>query len=139
MQALSIEFSSLTAKQAKCLPLLAVGMTASDVSKKLKVSQVQISEWRHDPNFMTALDTIRRNALRDAEIALTGLAMDAVQVLRESLNNSTSEQAKLRAAMFVIDRLGFSTNLETLGEGASGTVNMALLLTALGAKSGSPK
>jgi hypothetical protein len=137
MQTSSTEFADLTPKQIKCLPLIAIGYTAKDVSKKLKVSEVQLSEWRRDPNFMTALDFVRREALRDAEMALSGLAMDAVQVLKESLNSASGEQTRLRAAMYIIDRLGFSPNLDSMGLASSGIVNMNLLLTALGTKSGS--
>ncbi len=134
MQTSPTELADLTPKQIKCLPLIAVGWTAKDVSKKIKVSEVQLSEWKHDPNFMAALDSVRRDALRDAETALSGLALDAVQVLRESLNNASSDQIRLRAATYIIDRLGFTSNIEPLGPSPSGTVNMNLLLTALGTK-----
>ncbi len=127
-----IYLADLTAKQVKALPLLASGMTASNVSKRLKISQQQISNWKRDEKFQFAVDTVRRNALRDAETALSGLAMDAVQTLRESLNNGYSEQTRLRAAMYVIDRIGFSLNIESMGAQPTGTVNMNLLLTALG-------
>lgn len=132
MQTSTTEFADLTPKQVKCLPLIAIGWTAKDVSKKLNVSEVQLSEWKRDPNFMAALDSVRRDALRDAETALSGLAKDAVNVLRESLNNASSEQTRLRAAMYVIDRIGFSLNIESMGAQPTGTVNMNLLLTALG-------
>ncbi len=124
--------AGLTAKQIKALPLLASGTTATDVSKQLKISQQQISNWQRHDKFQNALNTIRRDALRDAETALSGLALDAVQVLRESLNNASGEQTRLRAAMYIIDRLGFSPNLDSMGLASSGTVNMNLLLTALG-------
>ena len=124
--------ANLTAKQAKALPLLASGITASDVSKQLKISQQQISNWKQDDKFQIALNTVRRNALRDAEMALSGLGTDAINAIRESLSNASSEQTRLRAAMYVIDRLGFSVNIESLGAEPSGTVNMKLLLTSLG-------
>ena len=128
------ELANLTPKQTKCLPLLAVGCTAKEVSEQIKVSQVQISEWKHDPNFMAALDSARRATLRDAEVALSGLALDAVKMLRELLNNASSEQVRLRTATYVIDRLGFAPNPDSMEQASSGTVNMNLLLTALGTK-----
>jgi len=135
MKDLSTEFANLSAKQIRCLPMLAVGLAACEVAKKAKVSAIQISSWKHDPNFMAALDTVRREALKDAEIALSGLAMNAVCVLRESLNSSASAQTRLKAAMYITDRVGLSANLEAK---PSGAVNMALLLTALGTQPGSP-
>lgn len=132
MQTIPTEFAELTPKQVKCLPMLAVGLSASEVAKKAKVSQIQISSWKSDPNFMSALDSVRRNALRDAEAALTGLAMDAVHTIRESLKNASSEQTRLRAAIYVIDRLGFPPSMGLERAEMSGTVNMNLLLTSLG-------
>jgi len=129
---LKAEFADLTPKQVKCLPLMAIGCTATEVAKKVKVSQVQISEWKRNPQFMSALDTVRRNALSDAEAALTGLATDAIKTLCELLKNASSEQVKLRAAMFIIDRLDFSEIKESNTDEPYGSVNMHLLLTALG-------
>lgn len=132
MTMLTTEFAELTSKQVKCLPFLAIGCTAAEVAEKVKVSQVQISEWKRNPQFMSALDTVRRNALSDAGTALTALANDAVQTLRELLINASSEQVKLRAAMYIIDKLCISQNMELKRLEPNGQVNMSLLLTALG-------
>ena len=52
MKTVLAEFANLTPKQIRCLPLLSAGLPASEVSKKAKVSQVQISEWKRDHKFM---------------------------------------------------------------------------------------
>lgn len=134
MKISNTEFAELTPKQIKCLPLIAIGCTASEVAKKFNVSQVQISEWKRDPNFLSALDIVRRNALKDSEVALTNLAMDAVLILGESLNNATSEQTRLRAAIYIIDKLDVSSAVKLKESEPTGTVNMKLLFAALGAK-----
>ena len=136
MQVIQNEYANLTPKQIKCLPLIAIGCTAIQVSKKIKVSQAQISEWRRDQNFMSALESVRRNALRDAEIALASLAINAVDVLRESLKDSTNGTTRLKASMFIIDRLCLSSSTEPK---PSGSVNMAVLISALGTQPGSPQ
>lgn len=127
------ELASLTPKQIKCLPLLAVGMSAAKVAKKLNVSQVQISSWKNDLQFMSALEEFRRNALREAETALTGLAVDAVNVLKGLLVGARSEATRLRVAMYIIDRLGLVSNIETNDKGSNREIDMVLLLAALGA------
>lgn len=129
--------ADLTPKQIKALPFLASGVTATEASNKLGISQQQISSWQRDDNFQIALNAVRRDAMRDAETALSGLAMNAVKTLRESLNSASSEQTRLRAAMYIIDRLGFSSNMELLGPAPSGSVNMTQVLLALGGKAGS--
>ena len=112
--------------------MLAVGMQASEVAKKANVSQVQLSEWKKTPTFMAALNIVRRNSLKDAEIAITALAMEAVQVLRDSLSKKSSMQIRLRAAIYVIDRLEIETVSALESEDGPGIVDMNQLLMSLG-------
>ncbi len=123
--------SKLTPKQTKALPLLAAGEPAVKVSKKLKISKQQISEWKHDSNFTSALENIRRDAFSEANKALAGLALDAVQTVQDLMLNAESEQVRLRAAMYAIDRL----DLKYLGDEkvGGGKVNMDMLMKSLGA------
>lgn len=97
--------SELTPKQTKALPLLAAGESAVEVSKKLKISKQQISGWKHDSKFTRALEEIRRDAFSEANEALAGLAHDSVRTLKELILHAKSEQVRLRAAMYAIDKL----------------------------------
>ena len=97
--------SELTPKQTKALPLLAAGESAVEVSKKLKISKQQISGWKHDSKFTRALEEIRRDAFSEANEALAGLAQDSVRTVKELILNAKSEQVRLRAAMYAIDKL----------------------------------
>jgi|GEM_PF-2609046 len=130
------KYARLTPKQIRALPLLASGLSAKEVSKRINISQAQISAWRQDTVFMAALDDYRRNAMREAEAALSGLAMDAVQALRESLTSASSDQTRLRAAIYIIDRFDFSSSVESE---IPRSVNMNLLLTALGTQQVTPE
>ena len=139
MELLPTIFSGLTPKQIKALPLLAAGMSAVDVSKKLKISQQRISEWKNDSNYQSALDVVRHNTLNEAQWALSSLANDAINTLGNLLHNAKNEQTKLRAAIFIIERLEISSAInQTNTSATTGTndVNMNLLLTALGVQPG---
>ncbi len=122
--------SELTPKQTKALPLLAAGESAVEVSKKVKVSKQQISGWKHDSNFTYALEEVRRDAFSEANKALAGLAIDSVRTVKELLINAESEQVRLRAAMFAIDKL----DLKYLKDDASSLdrINMEVVFKSLG-------
>lgn len=130
------DFSFLTPKQVKALPLLAIGCSAVEVSKKIKISQVQLSEWKRDPNFMSAINLVRSKAITEAGDALTVLAIDAVNILKDLMNNASSEQTKLRAALYVIDRFDYQSTNDLMEIKNSGNVDMNLLLASLGLNKG---
>ena len=120
----------ITPKQTKALPLLAAGESAVEVSIKVKVSKQTISGWKHDPKFTDALEEVRREAFSEANKALAELAMDSVRTVKELMSNAESEQVRLRAAMFAIDKL----DLKYLGDNAftGGKVDMDMMFKSLG-------
>lgn len=122
--------SKLTPKQTKALPLLAVGESAVEVSKRVKVSKQTISEWKHDPKFTDALEEVRRDAFSEANKALAGLALESVQTVKELMGSAESEQVRLRAAMYAIDKL----DLKYLGDNAftGGKVDIDMMFKSLG-------
>jgi len=122
--------SGLTPKQTKALPLLAAGEPANEVSKKLKISKQQISEWKHDFRFTNALEEIRRDAFTEANKALAGLALDSVETVQNLMLNAKSEQVRLRAAMYAIDRLDLKYLAGTKGNEEE--IDMNLLFKSLG-------
>ena len=125
-------YTELTPKQVKALPLLAAGATAAEVSKTLGISQQQMSEWRHDPTFLSALEEARRDALSNAYHALHHLAKEAVQTLLVLLRDAQNEQVRLKAAMYVIDRLDLHNLPSDTQPGTDQPINMNNLLAALG-------
>jgi len=135
MEQLTDFLSDLTPKQVKALPLLAAGETAIEVSNRLKISKQSLSEWRHDTNFIQALQYMRKESLDAAVVSIEGLAGDAVLTLRTLMVTASSEQLKLRAAIFIIEHL----NLKELHKGEESgnnyhdhSVDMNKLFDAIG-------
>jgi len=126
--------SKLTPKQLRALPLLASGMVAKEVALTVNVSQVQISNWKKNEEFMEELGRARKEVVRETETRLVGLAIEAVSALGDLMKNARSESSKLRAAIYLIERVGFQVSLDGYGKGGKKGIDMDLLLTALGAK-----
>ena len=97
--------AGLSSKQARAIPMLAVGATAVEVAKAVSVSPSQLSAWRKNPGFMRALADARRSMIREAEHELVSLARDAVKTVSELMTKSTNELIRLRAATIVFARI----------------------------------
>ncbi len=121
---------ALTQKQVKALPLLAAWESAVEVSKKVGVSKQQISEWKHNPKFIAALEKVRQDAFSEANRALAGLALESVKTVQSLMINADSDHVRLRAAMYAIDKL----DLKYLGDEktGSGVVDLDMLFKSLG-------
>ena len=78
------------------------------------------------------------DALNQAQLDLSGLAIEAVSTLKKLLLTAKTEQTKLRAAIFIIERLELTSGLVDRNEPNINnpiSVDMNLLTTALGGKS----
>lgn len=116
------QFATLTAKQSVALPLLASGMPAVQVAKKVGISEQAISGWQKDENFVACLERARRESVERArnDLQLTSLA--AVRVLADLLHSAKSESVRLKAAQYVCDRMLFNTTF-LVARSPSGTVS----------------
>jgi len=139
MESPSHEYAELTPKQIKALPFLAAGLTAVEVSKKLKISQQQISEWKRNPTFVGALRRARQRAFETVHEAFEQLAGEAVSTLHALLRNADTESVKLRAAMFVVEQLQVSRISQAAQSptySMDGSVDIEKVLAALGIDGG---
>ena len=77
------------------------------------------------------------NALNQAQMELSGFAKEAVSTLKKLLLTAKTKQTKLRAAIFIIERLELTSGLADRNEpnfNNPTSVDMNLLITALGGK-----
>jgi hypothetical protein len=132
MEEKSTVFSGLTPNQTKALPLFVAGETAVNISRRLKISQQQLSEWKKSPSFVNAVEMARREAFVNAQQALQAAANDSVETLRKLILDAESEQTRLRAAIFVIEQLKVAIPPEQPIMENEGTVNLKLLWEAIG-------
>ena len=97
----------LTAKQARVLPLLASGMTNAEAGRVANVNAGTISEWvNHDSEFQAALRGERQDVICETRDTIQQLSTQAIQQLYELMVSAGSEAVRLKAAVYVIERLG---------------------------------
>jgi hypothetical protein len=110
-----MDTSQLTAKQIQALPLLASGVLATDVAQQLGVSPQQISAWRKDPAFMSAMGALRWEALCGAIGHLQILSRDATDCLGQLIRQSSDDRVRFAACKFVLEMAGLNWGREGFG------------------------
>ena len=92
---------SLTAKQRKVMPYLLSSPNVSQAAAAARVSRTTIYRWLDDPIFRYELDRWREEAVREAQSALKGMLVQAVQSL-EPLLRSDDPRVRLGAARLAV-------------------------------------
>jgi hypothetical protein len=96
--------ASLTQGQSVALPLLAAGVKKQDAAAAVGVCPQTVSTWLQQPDFAAALREQREYLAGLASERLRELVGTAVTTV-EKLLESGSESVKLKAAIYVLDRV----------------------------------
>lgn len=102
----------LTPKQVQALPLLARGMLASDVAQQVGVSPQQISAWRKDHVFTSALAALRWEALCNAISSLQCLSAEAAAGMGRLIREASDERVRFAACKYVLEITGLDWGRE---------------------------
>lgn len=121
-----------TTKQLAALPLLLDGRTGVEVANALKVQASTVSKWlNHNPAFVQELRIMRQERMRNANIVLDSVTLEAVQELKRLMTSAKSESIRLRACELFLERLP-PTKDDTQAQRESASVNLPMLMKALG-------
>lgn len=96
--------TGLTPTQEEACTLLASGSTVTDVATKLAVSRTAIYEWQKQTTFKVFFNKQRSIIQSNTLQGLFGMAVDAIQAIRNSLN-SNDEKIRFKAATYIVDKL----------------------------------
>lgn len=96
--------TGLTPTQEQAATLLASGVSVTDVATKLDVARATIYLWQKQTTFKCFFNSRCNDARSTLVVGLYGLADEALQAIRESLQ-SQNEQVRLKAAMWITDKL----------------------------------
>lgn len=96
--------TGLTPTQEQAATLLASGVSVTDVASQLEVSRAAIYLWQKQTTFKCFFNSQCSEARSTLLGGLYGLASEALQTIRESLQ-SQNEQVRLKAAMWITDKL----------------------------------
>lgn len=95
----------LNEKQINAINMLASGKTIEDVAKELNLNINTIYRWKKNNSFKYALRDQQNQFFNNISIELNKLGTEAIGVLKDMMENATSESIKLKASMFIIDKI----------------------------------
>lgn len=98
------EVTGLTPTQEQAATLLSSGVSVTEVAEKLDVSRTAIYLWQKQLTFKCYFNKRCSEARSTLVSGLYGLADEALQTIRGSLQ-SENEQVRLKAAMWITDKL----------------------------------
>lgn len=95
----------LSEKQINAISLLASGKTIEEVAKALNLNTNTIYRWKKTHTFKTALRDQQNLIFNNITLKLAEMGTDAVKVVYDIMNNASSENLRLKASMFIIDKI----------------------------------
>ncbi len=109
-------FPELSEEQTACLTALLEGNTVNDAAMIADVNRSTVFRWLKEPAFQAALRQSKAEALETVSRKLLRLGVKAVDTLEGILDNSQSENVKVRAAVDSLTQLFKSYETITLKE-----------------------
>ncbi len=97
---------ALTAQQQRAIRAMLTARTVEDAAKAAGVSRATMFRWLADASFCDELRRAERDALATVTRRLTALAVDAAQVLDDTMSDPDAKRAdKLRAADIALGKM----------------------------------
>lgn len=96
--------SGLSVAQENAASLLAVGNSITEVARQLDVERETIYRWLKQPAFCRYYKKQLKDVRREIRGRLSAMAEEASATLKELMTEG-GEQARLKAAVYVLDRL----------------------------------
>lgn len=104
--------TGLTPQQEQAAMMLATGETITAVAAKLNLNRCTLYEWQKLLPFQCFLNKQAADYRDNLKNGLYALASDALQTIRDSLH-STNEANRLKAAMWLVERVSDANTGET--------------------------
>ena len=91
------EFSGLSPRQRKALPIIAASLSNAQAASNVGVHESTLYRWLENPEFREELDNLRREASSLAVTEIQSAMLQAVAVILDA-TRSENETVRLRAA-----------------------------------------
>ena len=95
----------LSEKQINAINLLASGKSIEDVSKELNLNINTIYRWKKTHKFKSALREQQNIIFNEITLRFCEMGTEAINTIYNIMKNGTSENIRLRASMFIIDKI----------------------------------
>lgn len=99
------EIEKLNEKQENTINMLVLGKSVEEVAKELNLNINTIYRWKKSRKFKQVLRDKQDTIFDEITSKLGAIGVDAINILYGLMQNATNENNKLKASMFVIDKL----------------------------------
>jgi GTP1/Obg family GTP-binding protein len=96
--------TGLTPLQEKAVALIVNGKSYTDAAKELKIDRSTLYSWSNKINFKAYYNRVISDVRQDVINELHSFHLDAVRVIRDSLN-SKNDTVKIKVAFWLIEKL----------------------------------
>ena len=91
----------LSDRQQLAMPLVVAGKADKEVADEVKVTRETVWRWRHQPEFIAALNTYRKEVFGATQERLRDLVTGAVEALAEGLADE-NPRVRVQAAVHIL-------------------------------------
>ena len=91
----------LSDRQQLAMPLVVAGKADKEVADEVKVTRETVWRWRHQPEFIAALNTYRKEVFGATKERLRDLVTGAVEALAEGLADE-NPRVRVQAAVHIL-------------------------------------
>lgn len=99
------ENDKLNEKQENAINMLVAGKPIDEISKELNININTIYRWKKQTIFKEKLRSRQNLIFEDITLRLEAIGIDAVNMLYNLMITSANENTKLKASIFIIDKL----------------------------------
>ena len=102
---------------ARAATMSAAGLTGARIAQELGISESTVSRWRQRADFQAIQNAILKDAVETASNRLRSLTLQAVGILRDTMNDPKATHCdRIRAATAILDRvLGDKASYRNIG------------------------
>lgn len=108
------EIEKLNEKQENTINMLVLGKSVEEVAQELNLNINTIYRWKKSRKFKQALRDKQDTIFDEITSKLGVIGVDAINVLYDLMQNATNENNKLKASMFIIEKLLQLKDYETI-------------------------
>ena len=104
----------LNEKQITAINMLASGKKIEDVAKELNLNINTIYRWKKTRKFKIALREQQNLIFNEITLRFCEMGTEAINTIYNIMKNGTSENIRLKASMFIVDKIIQVENNETI-------------------------
>lgn len=99
------ELENINEKQENAINLLISGKTIEEISRDLNININTIYRWKRQSKFRQTLKSKQDSVFEDISLKLGSIGTEAIDIIYNLMKNAVNENTKLKASIFVIDKL----------------------------------